>query len=866
MPDPASPSLFVGREPELNALRNQLRRVLSEKKPEVALIEADFGMGKTTLANHFLDSVQRDLPGLRLGRGVCSMENSGLAPFGQVLTDLAAQGIRAGRFDIEILALIAEVAFAWLGLVIPGPIALALGKTVESVKEVLKARQKASPAERLSTENVYTQYANLLKTLLGDDPVILFLDDLHWADEDSLRLLFHLRRNLPDQGIFYLLTYRPVGIHQDLFSEIRANLKRYGAREICLETGLDIHAYIRARYPRNVFPETFLERIQTVSEGHPLFLNDLLEILEENGFLRTAPDPDGRPVWRIDSARRFEHAIPGTLTEVIRQRISLLEEEKRSFLKCAAVEGEEFAVQVVQAARRQEMEQTIQSLIELEDSYRFIRQSATQQFGGAMLNYYKFAHRFYRDFLYSQLKDIEKQWLHRQVAEALEQLFSSDPGPVAGQLALHFQEALLPQKAAFYGYQAGLYDQSRYAWGAAEKWFAFCLDILSSCPDDCLQLEVLERSGEGFLNRTELNQARERYTAAVELARRCQMPAARVGSLYAGLADICDEQDRYEEGLELVQAGQAYLKEKGEPLSEARRAARLELSVMEGVLHIRLDHYDQGLQILHQVLADSQYLSASRQVDEIQATAYNCIGLAYSYQEQYTQSTPAFEQAYRLAEKAGSLHLALTYLINIADDLVYTGQFTPALTCINTAVQRAQQYGDTDNLAYALSVRGAIELQLDEPQKAADSLLESIDLTERLGDSDPLPHRYVDLAQAYLALDRPEAASESIETARRRLVHLEDNLYFQDTLAQVSSACGDWAEADRLFEAVIARRAAAGMRQMAARSQRNYARSLAHRGDAAGARALLQAALQTFRDLELDYEIERTQSELARLD
>jgi eukaryotic-like serine/threonine-protein kinase len=192
------PSLpFVGRESELHQLHQAFQSVINSCKPKLVLIQADYGVGKTVLVEHFLAEISSQNPTVLIGRGKCSMENepSGLIPFGQLFTSLTNQGARQLVFIGDLYKFAKDVAPAWLDIVTAW-IAGATVKTIEATRNLLVKNT-------FSQENVFVQFTNAISRLAEKYPVIAFIDDLHWADASSLGLVFHLVRNLHNRKILF---------------------------------------------------------------------------------------------------------------------------------------------------------------------------------------------------------------------------------------------------------------------------------------------------------------------------------------------------------------------------------------------------------------------------------------------------------------------------------------------------------------------------------------------------------------------------------------------------------------------------------------------------------------------------------------
>jgi|GEM_PF-6002388 len=370
-----TPQPFVGRENDLQKLHEALQQVMNTRKPRFFFIQGDFGVGKTKLAERFLSEAAAQIPSVLIGLGKCAIETelSGLTPFSHFLNNLARQ---KGFGSDKLLEIIKEVAPAWINFI------AGFSETSES---------KASKHSSFSQENVFVQFTNALARIAKTQPVIVFIDDLHWADGSSLSLLFHLAQYLQNCPVFFISAYRPVeametGSNAPLFREIRANMIRQGATESEMRIGIDVAGYVRQKYPLNTFPAELVGYAQKITEGHALFVSQVFSLWEDTGVIVSEPNSDGQTFWKMAKTPDEYSAIPKTLSEVLEERIRLMEDNLRDILTCASVEGEDFTAQVIARLKKIEEYEVCESLETLERRYRLVQEQVVVFF--KLINFY----------------------------------------------------------------------------------------------------------------------------------------------------------------------------------------------------------------------------------------------------------------------------------------------------------------------------------------------------------------------------------------------------------------------------------------------------------------------------------------------
>ncbi len=294
---------FVGRGGELETLEDHLQEAL-EGRGRVVLITGEAGIGKTMLVEHFRDQVLSHYPEVRFAGAECDrpigeMDVGALspyAPFKALIAQLVNQERERGEHWA--LAYLKEVGPSWLG-VIPG-----LGDLLTAVGEtgafVLKRRQEgpetmAGGAGQMGQEQMFQQAVNTLKNIATrHNPLVLFVDDWHWADDSSTNLLFHLARQVGDSRILFLAAFRPHDArtaregkgHPIL--QVQNEMRRYALAAEMHLTFLgreEVGDYLRREFPGARFAPSFLEWLWDISDGNPLFLTEYVKLLRQDGLL-----------------------------------------------------------------------------------------------------------------------------------------------------------------------------------------------------------------------------------------------------------------------------------------------------------------------------------------------------------------------------------------------------------------------------------------------------------------------------------------------------------------------------------------------------------------------------------------------------
>ncbi len=410
---------FLCREKELALARDALHEVLGGRG-QLLLLVGEPGIGKTRLA--------AELARVAVGRGAhvlwgrCHRGEAGRAfwPWAQILRACVAE---CG----------ADALYASLGDH-AAEVAEYLPELRERLPELPAPARDPGEALRRFFESV----ARMLTLHAASVPLVLVLDDLHCADEPSLRLLRHLARELAATRILVVGTYRDVEVAGsrallDTFAEL-ARL-HHPKRKILLRglTQNCVRRFIERVSGREPSP-ALVEACYARSEGNPLFLLELL--YWRQGREETADGP----------AAGLEREIPEGIRHVIRERLVGLSEECRRILASASVLGREFSARVL--ARVSELSED-ELLARLEEAEAARAVEPVRASPGRL----RFTHPLIGETLYDELSTRLRAGLHRRVAEILEELYTPRPlapsslqvgirGEHLAELAHHFHEAL----------------------------------------------------------------------------------------------------------------------------------------------------------------------------------------------------------------------------------------------------------------------------------------------------------------------------------------------------------------------------------------------------------------------------------------
>ena len=472
---------MIGREAELKALQDALIEVIQESACRMITVSGDPGVGKSRLLYEFESWAELRPERLRYFKGRARPEAQN-RPYG-VLNDLFSF-----RFQIQDSDL-AEIARDKL----EGGLCETLGNDETSqmkahfIGQLLGFDFSLSPhllpalhdAKQVA-ERALAYLADYFMAVATQAPVLILLEDLHWADDSSLDALNQLGGRLVSQPVLVIALARPTlferrphwGEGQLYHSGIRLSpLSKAETRSLVAE--------VLQKIPQ--VPEALRELVVGNAEGNPFYVEELIKMLIEEGVIVKE-----EPFWQARPELLEGLHVPPTLTGVLQARLDGLSPAERAVIQQAAVIGRVFWDAAV--AYLEQAEGNRLNPAELTDRLAALRhkelvfQRETSAFAEA--NEHIFKHAILRDVTYETVLKRLRRAYHARAAEWLIEHSRERQTEFAGLIAEHLERAGQAEQALDYLFQAGEHALACYATGEAHAYFTRILVLL---PEDALE-------------------------------------------------------------------------------------------------------------------------------------------------------------------------------------------------------------------------------------------------------------------------------------------------------------------------------------------------------------------------------------------
>ncbi len=669
---------MVGREAEMRFLQSALQSALADGDRVVVTVFGEAGLGKSRLLDEFERWMSEQPQSYQVLKGRERQDSQGV-PYGllrdlfvsqyQILDDDPASAVwdklEAGLQSVFAIGDEAQMKAHFIGQLLGFDFRTSpyLAGIIDDPRQIRDRGQ--------------AYLVDYFKVAGETRPVVIFLEDIHWADDSSLEMIGRLGHGLAGRPVFMVCLARPALL------ERRAD---WGAGQ-AYHRRLDLQPLTTHDCQRLVddvlqkviaVPGSLRNRVVHNAQGNPFYVEEFVKMLVEDGVV-----VKGEPFWQIQQDRLVDLRVPGTLTGVLQARLDSLSREERVVLQQAAVAGRVFWDGLLARLNQSGKENGGTVIIHVQLKALLYREMIFERENSAFAKTqeYIFKHTLLREVAYESVLKRMRRIYHGLVADWLIEQQGEREGEYSGLIAAHLDQAGRQAEARAYYQLAG--DQAAAGY-ANEEAVGFYTKALALTPD----LDNEERY--------ELLLARERVN------------------------ELQGDQEAQRIDLEAL----------------AALAGNLEIDRQRAVVAVRWAKYAERIGSHDQAIRSARLaikLAEGPDDRAVAVAAHNLWARALWKQGAAAQARQQADIGLALAEDTGDLQGKRALLGTLGSIAWETGDFDLSLSLYEQSLHLARQAGDRRGEAETLNNLGAISANREDYLLTQDYLRQCLKIVREIG-------------------------------------------------------------------------------------------------------------------------------------
>jgi tetratricopeptide (TPR) repeat protein/predicted Ser/Thr protein kinase len=681
---------MIGRRSELKRLRQIWART-QQGQGHMALISGEPGIGKTRICKEMIVSAQ--MAGAVIMHGGC-YEYEAATPYLPFV----------------------EALREWVHLQSPEKIRSILnGNASELTRLAPEIESKLGPLpanpplppneERL---RLFDNVSRFFNQIAEEHGLLLFIDDLHWADQGTLSLLFYILRDLRNKRVMILAAYREIEL--DRTHPLAGALVEWNRDHLATRIPLerlsfdDTSAHLAMMFGQETISLDFARAMYAETEGNPFFLEEVVKALIEQGQIYRENNN-----WERKDVS--ELTIPQSVKEAIGRRLNRLSKNCADMLHTAAALGKNFKFSELAAASPMSEEFLLDTLDEA---------SSAQLLHAEGQDSFVFSHDKIREVLYEELNPIRRKRMHQRIGEGLEKMYAADIQNHVQELSHHFTESGDLPRSLRYSLQAA--DQARrlFASDDALRYYDQAREAAEALDQTGELASIHSAIAEVYSIRGPVNKTIENFDLAISLTHDPQARGAikaRVGTEYASVGDA--------RGIDYINQALQELDSETQSNEVALATAMLGRYYHYRAIHSKAIEYLEKARALAEPSQDPSTLSL----------IYSYLAGAHQHLTQYKESMDWARKCIELGERAQTPLAAAFGYEFLAEDTMAMGDWRDAIQYAERDREIGEKIEAKDRLTWAAYCRSFAEFVGGDLTAAEEDSRISRQLADEIGDT-----------------------------------------------------------------------------------------------------------------------------------
>ncbi|MCD6474877.1 MAG: AAA family ATPase [Anaerolineaceae bacterium] len=744
---------YIGNEREIQQIDSFFNKLENEKKGGLVLVTGEAGVGKSCLMRESINrSITRDLQVMK-GHTLTYRKS---IPY-WIFQDLFSNFCQLKQFSGEVRhqvfrSFLEDLLGEQTAQVLPY-LEYIMGMPITD--ENAGKRIYDLDAEQFQLR-VFVAVRRVLVIIARQKPLLMVLDDLHWADESSLELLNFLVGAVVEEPILICGISRPFegGSVERILKQAEKLLDSQKFLLIVLKPLAldDTEKLFESLLSAQDFPVEFRNQIIQSSSGLPLYMEEILRMLIEDNIIYYENN-----IWKMNQdSQIMSLGVPETVGALILTRFDRLNITQRHIIQAASVIGNPFSVDILNKMLTRYSEKEVSDGLNYMTHHGFIEPVIY-----GLSKRYRFRHGLISDAIYSTLLTQERKKLHQEVAEAIESLNPDSLDDHIEMLAQHYNRSYQLDRALKYLIMAGKKAMRDYANEQARQHFVSALSLLSKVGYTTEQAYDIQTGlGDILMVIGEYSASRRHYATALEIVLEDGSSEwlNHQSRLHRKISAIFERQGDHEKALSRLRTAEMVLKESTQenPVELSRIYSDI------GWIHFRRGN----VKFAEEQLLNALALLRGSNENRAMASIYNRLGGIYFSKGELEHSDSYTRLSLDLHEQLGDTVMVARSYNNLGLIAWKRGQLNEALDYFESCFQLQNEFGDVEILIELNTNLGLLQMEFGHLEEAEGYILDAIKKAKQIGQLHHLSVCYVHLTELYIQMEEYETALKYGKLAR----------------------------------------------------------------------------------------------------
>ncbi|MFW6176211.1 MAG: tetratricopeptide repeat protein [Thermoplasmatota archaeon] len=711
---------FVGREKELRRLKELLDSVFNNNSINV-IISGKAGIGKTRLVREFKRCAGENDVKFLEGKSYVNSSDPYL-PLKEALEE---------EFNENIFEKIED-------------------------EDLIIDRKKMKAKKNLSFKNT----ADLIAEHSDEQPLVIFLDDLHWADKATIDILYYLMNRIQEKRVMFIGTYRTEDISAG--DPLKEMLQKASREKVIERIDLkeleekDCDEIVKNILKTDNIPAEFLDLLNEKALGNPLFIKESVFQMLEEGIIDIKND-----VFPISDE---DVKIPRIIDDIINRRIDRLDRQTKYILEVGSVIGKDVRYDVLTDVINMDEMNLIDNIENLIDFDIW-----TEEKNGKILS---FTHVLISDTVYQGMSRLKRKNLHKKIADSYEQILKDDIEEHYTNLASHYKKAEDHSKAVDYFVKAGRYARELFAHENAREQYENAVELIGKVENYTNKFEVYYEYAEVLRILGVYEKSKDIFKEAMKYTDekiKQQKTYRNIGNLFAS-------QSRYEIAL-------SYFKQ-GLSLSDENNLEKCKLLHSKGWTLMMLNEYDKAEKIFQEEKEIAQNIGSKKYT----AKGIHDIGIHAYHLGKYEEAIDILQDALKIIEGEDEKKILSGLYNDIGIIYRRSGYLDEALKYLEKSLSIRMDMGYQYDIATSLTNLGLLHIDKGRLDKALEKEKESLEIWKRIDNKDGIASAYNNIGIVYEFMGDSKKALENHEKSLGIWRNLKNKYRIGEVLANLGNS------------------------------------------------------------------------------